>query len=67
MFSRYTVRFPPALHGRATAAAAAVGYSSLDEFVAHLVEKELARLDAGVPAAEAAEVEKQLRGLGYIE
>ena len=67
MFLRNTIRLEPALHERATAAAKAAGYSSLDEFVAHAVEKELARLDAGDPAADAAEIEKQLRGLGYIE
>ncbi|NDJ11199.1 MAG: hypothetical protein EBY17_08405 [Acidobacteriia bacterium] len=67
MFSRHTVRLKPALFERAAASAGAAGYSSVDEFVAHAVEKELARLDAGIPAAEAAEVEKQLRGLGYIE
>ena len=67
MFSRNTIRLEPALLERATASAKAAGYSSVDEFVAHAVEKELASLDAGAPAADAAEIEKQLRGLGYIE
>ncbi len=67
MFSRHTIRLEPALHERAVAAAKAAGYSSADEFVAHTVEKELARRDADAPAADAAEIEKQLRGLGYIE
>lgn len=67
MFSRHTIRLEPALYQRAEEAAKAAGYSGLDEFVAHAVEKELARLNSGEPAPDAAEIEKQLRGLGYIE
>ena len=40
------------------------GYSSTEEFVAHVLEKELARAEE----AESRElVEKRLRGLGYLE
>jgi len=67
MFSRHNIRLNPALLERAAASAKAAGYSSVDEFVAHAVEKELTRLAGDIPAAEAAEVEKQLRGLGYLE
>jgi hypothetical protein len=44
------------------------GYSSPEEFVTHVLEKEVARLGSseGDDAAEE-EVKKQLRGLGYIE
>jgi hypothetical protein len=49
---------------RAKEAAVAVGYSSVEEFVAHCIEKEL----KGLKLDEAEEqVAKQLRGLGYIE
>jgi hypothetical protein len=44
--------------------AAAAGYSSAQEFAEHLIERELARLE---DAEAAKEVEKQLRGLGYLE
>ena len=39
------------------------GYSSVDEFVAHVLEKELANLDDG---ASEEEIKKKLEGLGYI-
>lgn len=40
------------------------GYSSVDEFVAHMLEKELVKIEEGDDSVE--EVEKRLRGLGYI-
>ncbi len=52
------------LYDRAKAAAAKLGYSSADEFIAHAVERELERLK--VEDAES-QVADQLRGLGYIE
>ena len=64
MFSRNTVTLSPALHTRAAAAAKKAGYSSLEEFVAHAVEKELVTIES---AEAAEEVTRQLRGLGYIE
>ena len=39
------------------------GYSSPDEFVAHVLEKELANLD---DAGSEEEIKKRLQGLGYI-
>lgn len=40
------------------------GYSSADEFVAHVLEKEL----AGLKATDSDEnIRKKLQGLGYIE
>jgi metal-responsive CopG/Arc/MetJ family transcriptional regulator len=39
------------------------GYSSVDEFVTHALEKELAKLE-GADSEE--EIKKRLRGLGYI-
>jgi hypothetical protein len=53
-----------ALYERAQKAAAAAGYSSIDEFIAHAIENELKRLN--VEEAEQ-QVADQLRGLGYIE
>ena len=39
------------------------GYSSVEEFITHALEKELAKLD-GAESEE--DVKKRLRGLGYI-
>ena len=39
------------------------GYSSVDEFVVHILEKELAGLD---DSATDEEIKKKLEGLGYI-
>jgi hypothetical protein len=40
------------------------GYSSVEEFVVHMIEKELEQIE--VPNDDKA-VEERLRGLGYIE
>ena len=40
------------------------GYASVEEFIIHVLEKELAKLDEGDDSIE--EVEKRLKGLGYI-
>jgi hypothetical protein len=58
------VKVNRALYDRLVRIAQAGGYSSTDEFIIHVLEKEAARFDE---AADDAEVEKQLRGLGYIE
>ena len=39
------------------------GYSSVEEFISHALEKELAKLE-GAESEE--EIKKRLRGLGYI-
>lgn len=52
------------LYGRVSAASEQAGYASIEEFVTHILEKEVA--GAGGDATDE-EVQKQLRGLGYIE
>jgi len=52
------------LRERAQRAVDTLGYSSLDEFVAHCIEQELQR--QGLDEAES-QVADQLRGLGYLE
>ena len=49
--------------------AKAAGYSSVEEFIAHALEKELAKLDEakGEGVATDPAVLERLRGLGYIE
>jgi hypothetical protein len=52
------------LLARAKDAAEGAGYSSVEEFVTHLIEKELATVEKQDTDKNVAE---QLRGLGYIE
>jgi Arc/MetJ-type ribon-helix-helix transcriptional regulator len=64
MFSKTSVNLDKPLHERARSAAEKAGYSSLEEFVRHAVEKELSRIEE---AESKDAVTKQLRGLGYLE
>ena len=43
--------------------AAMAGYSSTEEFIAHCLEKEVAKLEE---ADSPEEIQKKLKGLGYI-
>lgn len=43
---------------------AMAGYSSVEEFVTHALEKEIAKLEEG--GASEDEIKKRLKGLGYI-
>ena len=58
------VKIDSGLFDRAKRAAAAAGYSSIEEFVAHCVENELKKLKVDEVEGQVAD---QLRGLGYIE
>lgn len=40
------------------------GYASVDDFVTHMIEKELSQIESSDSDAD---VEERLRGLGYIE
>jgi hypothetical protein len=64
MFGKNKIRLEKSLMERVKAAADKAGYSSADEFVAHVLERELTRGEDG-PSSEA-DVKKQLEGLGYI-
>ncbi len=52
------------LFDRVKKATEAAGYSSTEEFITHIIEKELAKYEAEGADEKVAE---QLRGLGYIE
>ena len=52
------------LFGRITKIAEKAGYGSAEEFVIHVIEKELSVLES---ADSDADVTERLRGLGYIE
>jgi hypothetical protein len=58
------VKIEDGLFDRARRAAEAAGYSSVEEFIANAVEKEIQRLKV---EDDEARVSDQLRGLGYIE
>jgi hypothetical protein len=58
------INLDAALYDRAKRAAEKAGYSSVDEFITHCIEKKLQELK--VEEAEG-QVADQLRGLGYIE
>lgn len=59
------IKIDTALYERAKKAAAAAGYSSFEEFITYLIEKELSLLETSSEDSKA--VDEQLRGLGYIE
>jgi len=63
------VKIDKALLERVKKYAEAAGYSSADEFIAHAIENELAKLDEakGGGAETDQAVLDRLRGLGYIE
>jgi hypothetical protein len=58
------VKIESSLFDRAKRAAEAAGYSSVEEFIANCVEKEIQRLKV---EEDEGQVSDQLRGLGYIE
>jgi len=63
------VKLDKALLERVRKYAKAAGYSSPDEFIAHAIEKELAKLDEakGEGSETDPAVLERLKGLGYIE
>ena len=58
------IKIESGLLERARRVAVAAGYSSVEEFVAHCIEKELKAHEADEVESQVAD---QLRGLGYIE
>jgi hypothetical protein len=58
------IKIDDGLAARAKLAAETAGYSSLEELVTHLLEKELARTETDDAEENVAD---RLRGLGYIE
>jgi hypothetical protein len=64
MFNSRKIRLDAELWERVKRFTEVSGYSSPDEFVAHVLEKELAGLDA---ADSDENIRNKLKGLGYIE
>lgn len=63
MFGGSKVSVDKALLERARRFAQLAGYATVDEFVAHLIERELSLIDEG---ASEDDIKKRLQGLGYI-
>ena len=63
MLSKTTIRLNKSLCQRAAQGAEKAGYSSLEEFVEHVLEREVAKL---AESSSREEVEKKLKGLGYL-
>jgi hypothetical protein len=65
MFGGQRLKLDKDLLARAERVSQAAGYASVQEFVEHVLERELDRLDHD--AADVAEIRKRMQGLGYIE
>jgi metal-responsive CopG/Arc/MetJ family transcriptional regulator len=63
MFGKKGIQLDPALMEKVREAATKAGYASVDEFVAHVLERELSRTQ---DASHDDDVKKKLEGLGYI-
>jgi len=64
MFNSKKISIDKALYEKLVDAAGCSGYSSVDELVTHILEKEVAHQD---DQQEQKLAEEQLRGLGYLE
>ena len=64
MFGGPKIKVDKDLYDRAAKFAQIAGYTSVDEFVAHMIEKELSMLEEAGESEE--EIKAKLRGLGYI-
>ncbi|MBL8291309.1 MAG: hypothetical protein JNN08_05710 [Bryobacterales bacterium] len=59
-----TIKLNKDLMARVRRCSEAAGYSSPEEFVEHVLERELAKLE---DAASDEEIVKKLKGLGYLD
>ena len=58
------IKIDSSLYDRVKKVAELAGYSSPEEFVVHVIEKELSMLES---ASSDEQVTERLRGLGYLE
>jgi hypothetical protein len=65
MGSKTTVKLNRTLCDRARLQAQKAGYSSLEEFIEHVLERELAKQEDNPVTRD--DVEEKLKGLGYLE
>ncbi len=64
MASRTSVKLSTLLCNRARAVVEKAGYSSLEEFIEHAVQRDLMRLEE---TQSKEDLVKKLKGLGYLE
>ena len=64
MGSKTTIKLSKALCDRARVLVERAGYSSLEEFIEHAMERDLRRLEE---AGSKEDLIKKLKGLGYLE
>lgn len=64
MFNSKKISIDKPLYAKLVEAAQRAGYSSVDELITHILEKEVSQQDG---AQEQKLAEEQLRGLGYLE
>ncbi len=57
------IKLEKELYDRVTKFSEVAGYSSVEEFIAHVLEKELGSVDA---TDSEEEIKKRLQGLGYL-
>ena len=60
---RSAIKLDKVLMAKAKRYADLAGYSSVNEFVSHVLEKELARIEASDSEED---IKKKLKGLGYF-
>ena len=58
------IKIDSALYDRIRKIVEVAGYGSPEEFVTHIIEKEVSALEA---AGDEAEITERLKGLGYLE
>ncbi len=58
------IKIDAALYDRIKKIVEVAGYGSPEEFVTHIIEKELSALES---SGDEAEITERLRGLGYLE
>ena len=58
------IKIDAALYDRIRKIVEAAGYGSPDEFITHIIEKEVSSLES---SGDEAEITERLRGLGYLE
>ena len=58
------IKLEQELYNKAKRYAETAGYASVDEFISHMLEKEIGKIESGDGSVE--DVEKRLQGLGYI-
>lgn len=63
MFGSNRIKLDQALLAKVKKYSDIAGYSSVEEFITHALEKELAKLE---DADSEEEIKKRLKGLGYI-